>query len=159
MQPDCDLLPIKGMFVSQLNPFCVLFHPASLCSSGNRCFCPFPDKCVAFRLTWFVGQAWGNSDTRRRRRVAAPLSWAASAATPGRDFSCYRWEVPILLHLGVAASLCAKRTTQISNPQPRAKTRLFLPSAPPTQPNHQWTLARCCLMDIQICTFSVFNLK
>lgn len=32
MQPDCDLLPIKGMFVSQLNPPpCVLFLMLLLC--------------------------------------------------------------------------------------------------------------------------------
>lgn len=68
MQPDCDLLPIKGMFVSQLKPPRVLLRPASLLLKWNQMLLLFlntPGKYLLFGLdtfrsghSLFVGQAF-----------------------------------------------------------------------------------------------------
>lgn len=55
MQPDCDLLPIKGMFVSQLNPLHVLFHSHHFAQAETdvSILLDTPEKYLPFRLDTF----------------------------------------------------------------------------------------------------------
>lgn len=125
MQPDCDLLPIKGMFVSQLKPPRVLLRPASLLLKWNQMLLLFlntPGKYLLFRLDAFrSGHSClsdrlfgGYSDTQRRQCVTTIISCETTQTWVRRWCKCLSWgcglkscAVPFAL---IGSCSCAKAT-------------------------------------------------